>query len=163
MLRSWFSPCALAAAAAAAAQAGMHTCTYTRIWPSSWPDACMPHTMAPFFGSRAVLGFVLGRLNVHFGNFSMILDGFELNFWTFWLSGGSQGLPWGALGSPWAPGCPQQGFNERKAGSLDPLGLPIWGHFGSIFATFFNQKRIQKHIEFLMYVWLKIESTFGQF
>ena len=34
--------------------------------------------------------------------FSLILDGLELHFWFIWCSGGSQALPWGASGSPWA-------------------------------------------------------------
>ena len=69
----------------------------------------------------------------------MIFSGFGLQYWSIWLSGGCLGLPWGTLGSPGVPGCPQQGFKERKLGSLDPPWPPkmksFWYQFSMIFVT----------------------------
>ena len=50
----------------------------------------------------------------------MMFDDFDVNFRTFRHPGTYQGLPWDALAAPWAPGCPEEGFHERKAGSVDP-------------------------------------------
>ena len=96
------------------------------------------------------------------GEFSLILDGLELHFWFIWRSGGSQGLPWGALGSPWAPGWPQEGSNERKNGSLDPPWAPSLGSFFHHFLNFFRLKTLPQiywffdHFfnEFLVHFWL---------
>ena len=70
-------------------------------------------------------------------HFSVILSGFGLQFWSIWLSGGCLGPPWGTLGSPGGPGCPQHGSRERKAGSLDPPWPPKMRSFLHRFSMFF--------------------------
>ena len=75
----------------------------------------------------------------------MILGNFELHFGILWLSGGCPGLPWGALGSPWAPGRPQQRFRERNAGSLDP---PLASQMRSFWHQFSLIFRIKKALVF---------------
>ena len=66
--------------------------------------------------------------------FSLILDGLELHFWFIWRSGGSQGLPWGALGFPWAlisDGLELHFWFIWRSGG--PQALP-WGASGSPWA-----------------------------
>ena len=74
---------------------------------------------------------------IFLSHFSVILNGFGLQFWSIWLSGGCLGPPWGTLGSPGGPGCPQHGSRERKAGSLDPPWPPKMRSFWHQFSMFF--------------------------
>ena len=80
-------------------------------------------------------GSVWFQFDVIFRSFFILLSGFEVHFGTFLVLGRSLGLPWGALGSSWAPGCPQEGLKGRKVGSLGPPGVPDLGHLFVIFAT----------------------------
>ena len=85
-------------------------------------------------------GFVWFQFDVIFRQFFTLLSGFEVHFGTFLVLGGSLGLPWGALGSSWAPGCPQEGLKERKVGSLDP---PLGSHIWVIFLLFLQHFAIE--------------------
>ena len=89
-------------------------------------------------------GFIWFQIDVIFGSFFIILSGFEVRFGTFLVLGGSLGLPWGALGSSWAPGCPQEGLKERKVGSLDPPWGPRFWLFFGYFCNFVPLKTHQK-------------------
>ena len=115
-----------------------------------WMCVCVCVCVCLFARACVHFGFVWFQFDVIFGSFFTLLSGFEVHFGTFLVLGGSLGLPWGALGSSWAPGCPQEGLKERKVGSLDPP----WGpRFGSRFGYFCNLLRLkthQKNIDFLM-------------
>ena len=54
---------------------------------------------------------------------------FGFNFFGYLAIWRVSGPPLGAAGSPWAPRCPQEGSNERKAGSLDPPWAPSVASF----------------------------------
>ena len=84
------------------------------------------------------------------GHFFTLLSGFEVHFGTCLVLGGSLGLPWGALGSSWAPGCPQEGLKERKVGSLEPpTGFPNEVILAS---SFFNGLDIKGIV--LLFLWM---------
>ena len=74
-------------------------------------------------------------LMLFLGEFSLMLDGLELHFWFIWRSGGSQGLPWGALGSPWA--LILDGFELHFWFIWAPEGL--WGSFGALWGPLERQ------------------------
>ena len=82
----------------------------------------------------------------HLGWFGALFFGFWLPFIRYLAIWRVSGPRLGAVGSPWAPGCPQEGSNERKAGSLD---LPLGSLFRLIFASFlyfFHKKCIQTNV-----------------
>ena len=134
----------------------------------------------------ALHGFIFHWLFYQFWlAWSSIFSPFGSLWAQFWLHFGSilellglhlasQGLPLGTVGSLWAAGCPQEGSNERKAGSLDPPWAPIlkpclvnfsmkfllifvyvfWITFGAILDQFWEPEWIQNR--------LKIDSNFDQ-
>ena len=67
--------------------------------------------------------------------FSLILDGLELHFWFIWCSRGSQALPWGASGSPWA--LIWDGFELHFWFISAPEGL--WGSSGTLWGPLKRQ------------------------
>ena len=83
-------------------------------------------------------------------------------FWYLLVSGRCPGIPGSALGSPWAPGWPQQGLRERKTGSLDPLWPPKMTSFWSYFCIYFRWKTHQNKIDFLM-ILIDFEWMLGPF
>ena len=82
-------------------------------------------------------------------------------FWDFLVSGGCPGIPGSAFGSPWAPGCPQQGLRERKTGSLDPLWPPKMTSFWSYFCIYFRWKTHQNKYWFFNDFWVDFEWIVG--
>ena len=121
---------------------------------------------------------ILARLEPHFLSIWPLWAQFWLHFGSILevlgLHLASQGLPLGTVGSLWAAGCPQEGSNERKAGSLDPPWAPIlepflvnfsmkfllifvyvfWITFGAILDQFWEPEWILNR--------LKIDSKFDQ-
>lgn len=97
--------------------------------------------------------FIFGISWVVFGS---LLEHFELHFGKCWLPGRCPGLPWGALGSPWAPGWPQQRSGSEKLVRWTPPWLPKWGHFGINFNWFFEQKKA------LVFDWIMVTILSGK-
>ena len=90
----------------------------------------------------------------------MVLDSFELHFSRFEGFREGLGASGGAVGSPWAPGCPQPGFRERKARSSDlpwpPKMDSIWHEISCCFLALFSD-------HFLLVFWAQNGSPGQRF
>ena len=90
----------------------------------------------------------------------MVLDSLELQFSSFEGFREGLGASGGAVGSPWAPGCPQPGFRERKTTSFDLPGPPkmdeIWHEISSCFLALFSD-------HFLLLFWAQNGSLGPRF
>ena len=100
------------------------------------------HRRTPRLYFSLIILSILARLELHFISIWLPLGSILAHFGSILellgLHLASQGLPLGTVGSLWAAGCPQEGSNERKAGSLDPPWVLIWQWFSVNFSMKFR-------------------------